>query len=168
MNWFGRHLHWTAIITFLGGGLAASVGQMMMVAYDPWVSEAALYAAGLPMSLVVLSVGWGWVLRQKRRSLWWLPLALFVPFGWVALFTLENKSQVAELSTLLGDLSVTEKGEALASYNKNPASIDERESRILEIVSNNPGISVNEVAERTNTDVFDIRTLVDAGLLKRG
>ena len=167
MNWFKRHLHWSAVIVFLGAGLASVVGQMMVVAFDPWVSDEALYAAGLPIALVVLSVGWGWVLRQKRRSLWWLPLALFVPFGWVSLFALENKSQASELAILSDTLSVTDKGKAAFSYHNNPSLVGERGLMIMETVAGNPGMSIDEAISSSNADVMDIDALVNAGLLRR-
>jgi hypothetical protein len=168
MNWFKRHLHWTIVIVFLGAGLASFVGQMAVVAFDPWVSDEALYAAGLPIALVVLSLGWGWVLRQKRRSLWWLPLALFVPLGWVALFALEDMSQASELSILSDTLSVTDKGRAAVSYQNNSSSIGVNGLRILKTVARNPGMSVDEVIYESRADVLDIDALVNTGLLRRG
>jgi hypothetical protein len=168
MNWFKRHLHWTIVIVFLGAGLASFAGQIAVVAFDPWVSDEALYAAGLPIALVVLSVGWGWVLRQKGRSLWWLPFALFVPFGWVALFAFENKSQASELSTFSDTLSVTDKGRAAVLYQNNPSSIGADGLRILETVARNPEMSIDEVMDKSRADLLDIDALVNIGLLRRG
>lgn len=41
---------------------------------------------------IVNSLIVGWVLRQKNRSLWWLLMWLFVPFGGIVILCLENRS----------------------------------------------------------------------------
>jgi len=93
MSWFRRHLNWTVLLGFLAAcGVAFVVGFVMVVA-DPSVSDEALEGAGVVTGLPVLALVWGWVLRRKNRSLWWLLLALFVPFGWIAMFALENRSR---------------------------------------------------------------------------
>ena len=101
MSWFRRHLNWTALLALVGayalGWMAAfTVGVAMGVA-DPYASLEAAGAAGgvtgVVVYLAVLVPTWGWVLRRKNRSLWWLLLALFVPFGWIAMFVLENRNR---------------------------------------------------------------------------
>jgi hypothetical protein len=101
MNWFQRHLNWTVLLALVGSyalGLMAAfaVGVAIGVA-DPYVSLEAAGAAGgvtgVVVYLAILVPTWGWVLRRKNRSLWWLLLALFVPFGWIAMFVLENQSR---------------------------------------------------------------------------
>lgn len=168
MNWFERHLNWTMVFGLLGTYVASFMAGVVIYSVDPYVSDGAMYIIGFIVSLAILVPVWGWALRKKSRSLWWLPLGLFVPFGFIALLCLENKSQAAEASILPGTLTVTDKGKAVVSYNRNAALIGEHGSRILEAVACNPGMPVKEVAERTDTDVFDIDGLVDAGLLKKG
>ena len=99
MNWFERHLHWTAIIIYLGGCVAVFIGQLIMVRLDFYgdhISAGTFGGISLAILVAVLCVGWAWVLLEKQRSLWWLPLVLFVPLGWIAIFTLKNKSQAEE------------------------------------------------------------------------
>jgi len=86
-------------------GVAFIVGFAVgfaMVGADPYVSDEALdgvsFIIGFVVYLAVLVPAWGWVLRRKNRSLWWLLLALFVPFGWIAMFVLENRSASHEIS----------------------------------------------------------------------
>ncbi len=99
-NWFERHLNWTMVLGLLGGyaisvGVAFVVG-IVMVSANPYVSDAALeaagYVVGIVVTLVVVGLVWGWALRKKKRSLWWLLLGMFVPFGFIVLLCLENRS----------------------------------------------------------------------------
>lgn len=48
----------------------------------------------------VLGVVWGWALRKKNRSLWWLLLGMLVPFGWIALLSLDDRSRASTLREL--------------------------------------------------------------------
>ena len=66
---------------------------LIMVAIDPSVSSGEIEAMATLPGLVVLSLIWGWALRRKNRSLWWLLLGIFVPFGFIVLLCLENKSE---------------------------------------------------------------------------
>jgi len=100
MSWFRRHLNWTALLALVLA-IAASFVAAFAVGFamgyaDPYVSDEALegagYVVGALATLAVLAPSWGWVLRRKNRSLWWLLLALFVPLGWIAMFVLENRS----------------------------------------------------------------------------
>jgi len=91
MNWFQRHLNWTALLALVGsyalglpGGLAIAFG---------WPAAVAGAVTAGVVGFVILVLTWGWVLRRKNRSLWWLLLALFVPFGFLAIFLLENRSR---------------------------------------------------------------------------
>jgi len=101
MNWFRRHLNWTALFGLLGGWaigcMAAFVVANTMTFLDPYVSEGAIVApatvTATVVGLAVFAATWGWVLRRKKRSLWWLLLAIFVPLGWIAIFVLENRSR---------------------------------------------------------------------------
>lgn len=78
MNWFQRHLNWTMILTALA-----------------WYILAGIEGSGIGwlIGLVVCFPIYGWILSQKRRSLWWL-LILFVPFGWIVFLCLENRSHL--------------------------------------------------------------------------
>jgi len=91
MNWFQRHLNWTALLALVGsyalglpGGLAIGFG---------WPAAVAGAVTAGVVGFVILVLTWGWVLMRKNRSLWWLLLALFVPFGFIAVFVLENRSR---------------------------------------------------------------------------
>jgi len=92
MNWFKRHLNWTAALAipfalfcefcagFLIGLAGLGTGRIL-------VDDTGLSAMGLIMyGVIVLAVN-GWVLQQKARSLWWLFLV-----GWFAPIWLSNKT----------------------------------------------------------------------------
>jgi uncharacterized membrane protein YeaQ/YmgE (transglycosylase-associated protein family) len=96
-NWFEGHLNWTMVLGFAGAYAGAFVAGLVAVSVDPYVSYDVLYIIGLILGLAVLVPVWGWALRRKSRSLWWLPLGLFVPFGFIALLVLENKSGALEV-----------------------------------------------------------------------
>jgi uncharacterized membrane protein YeaQ/YmgE (transglycosylase-associated protein family) len=96
-SWFERHLNWTMVLGFVGAYAGAFVAGLVAVLVDPYVSGDVLYIIGLIVGLSVLVPVWGWALRRKSRSLWWLPLGLFVPFGFIALLVLENKSGASAL-----------------------------------------------------------------------
>ena len=97
MSWFRRHLNWTALLALVGANaLGGMVGFVVGFGGAVGVGGAAGVAGAVTAAvvcLVVLVLTWRWVLRRKNRSLWWLLLALFVPFGWIALLVLENQSR---------------------------------------------------------------------------
>ncbi len=97
MSWFQRHLNWTALLALVGANALYSLGGFAVgFGWAAGVGGAAGVAGGVTgvvVGLVVLVLTWGWVLRRKNRSLWWLLLALFVPFGFIAMFVLENRSR---------------------------------------------------------------------------
>lgn len=94
MNWFQRHLHWTAVLVVLAVWPISFVTGFFFGYLDPSLVYAptAVTALGMVTAFGVLAIGWGWVLREKARSAWWLLLALFVPFGFVCIFLLDNRS----------------------------------------------------------------------------
>lgn len=96
-NWFERHLNWTMVLGVVGAYLAVFIAVFAIVLFDPYVSDVALSGIGLIITLAILTPVWGWALRRKNRSLWWLPLGLFVPFGWIVLLCLENRSDTSKL-----------------------------------------------------------------------
>ena len=99
-SWFERHLNWTMVFGMLGAYLAVFVVDLIIILSDPYVSDVALSVIGLIITLVVLIPVWGWALRKKNRSLWWLPLGLFVPFGFIVLLCLENRNETSKLAEL--------------------------------------------------------------------
>lgn len=167
MSWFERHLNWTMVLGFVGTYLASFVAGFMIAVADPTVSDDVLFVIGIIVSLAVLIPVWGWALRRKGRSLWWLLLGLFVPFGFIGLLCLENRSQTLASPTFSDTLSVTDKGRAAFSYHSNPSSVGERGLRILETVARNSGMSIDEAISSSNADVMDIDALVNSGLLRR-
>jgi len=96
-NWFEKHLNWTMFLGVVGAYLAVFIVVFAIVLFDPYVSDAALSVIGLIITLAILIPVWGWALRKKNRSLWWLPLGLFVPFGFIVLLCLENRSETSKL-----------------------------------------------------------------------
>jgi tetratricopeptide (TPR) repeat protein len=107
MNWFERHLNWTMVLGIVGAYLVFFIAVFTIALFDLSVSEVALSVIGLIITLAILIPVWGWALRKKNRSLWWLLLGLFVPFGFIVLFCLGNKSLTRDAS-----------GNSIADYNK--------------------------------------------------
>ena len=108
MNWFERHLNWTMVLALVGVYVVNFFIGFMEASSDPYVSYGTSYGIGLIIiSLAILTLVWGWALRRKNRSLWWLPLGLFVPFGFIVLLCLENKSLIHDAS-----------GNSISDYNK--------------------------------------------------
>lgn len=89
---FERHLNLTMLLGMLGAFLAVFVAVVVVFLSDLYVSDDALSVISLITALAILIPVWRWALRRKNRSLWWLSLGLFVPFGFIVLLFLENKS----------------------------------------------------------------------------
>ena len=96
-NWFERHLNWTMVLGLLGAYLAVFIVDLIIILYYPYVSDDVLFVIGLIINLAILTPVWWWALRRKNRSLWWLPLGLFVPFGFIVLLCLENRGETSKL-----------------------------------------------------------------------
>ena len=98
MNWFQRHLNWTVVLGFIGLYLLAILLAFIFgfVFYD--LPESALEGAGAMIGFLTLFIGGsiivGWMLRRKSRRLWWLLMWWLVPFGWIIVLTLENRSDI--------------------------------------------------------------------------
>jgi len=100
MNWFERHLNWTMVLGYLVAFavtlIAGAILGIVMAVIDPNISEEALegaiYVIGFIVALATLIPIWGWALRKKNQSLWYLLLGLFVPFGFIVLLGLNNLS----------------------------------------------------------------------------
>ncbi len=97
-SWFRRHLNWTMVLVFLGAILINFVAGLIVISVNPFVHYSDLEALGFVIGLAILIPGWGWALKKKNRSLWWLLLGLFVPFGFIVLLCLGNKSRPPSLS----------------------------------------------------------------------
>jgi len=96
MTWFERHLNWSAFLTWLLALFIIAAVDFTLLATDSWLSHEELTAVSVIVCLIVLPLAWGWVLRQKKRSLGWLLPALFVPLGFLCIFVLENRSPVSD------------------------------------------------------------------------
>ena len=92
ISWFQRHLNWTALLALVGSYALGLMGGFFAVGFGGAAGVAGAVTAYV-VGLIVLILTWGWVLQRKNRSLWWLLLALFVPFGFIAMFVLENRSR---------------------------------------------------------------------------
>ena len=95
LSWFERHLNWSVVLGWLAGCLAFFV--VLMIGFsDPYISHGHMmenvYTTGAVIYLGIVAGVWVWALRKKKQSLGWLPLGLFVPFGWVVFVLLENRS----------------------------------------------------------------------------
>jgi len=117
-NWFERHLNWTLVAGFLASCLIITLIVTAMAASDqeplftsisdvrylllvwlvhtsvPLLLSTAKYAYFTVYFLVPVGlflVLCGWVLFQKKRSLWWSLLPIFIPLGWIVPLGLKNK-----------------------------------------------------------------------------
>ena len=87
--WFKQHPNATFIFTLILAGIMVRG----IVTLDPY--STGLLAMGMVLAIVVLLAISSWMLKQKQRSQWYLPLAIF-PFGWVWLVALESKRTIPE------------------------------------------------------------------------
>jgi len=92
MAWFEKHLNWTVLLAWILTLCIVLTVDFGLVATDSYMSKEDLAAAGIGVCLLVLPASWGWVLRRKRRTLWWLLPALFLPSGFLCLVRLENQT----------------------------------------------------------------------------
>ena len=102
-SWFERHLNWTIFLALVGAYVVSFIIGFIIALSDPYVSEDVLYIVGIIVACAILGPSWGWALRKKNRSLWWIPLGLFVPFGWIVLLCLENKSRLQNYENVRAD-----------------------------------------------------------------
>jgi len=101
MNWFERHLNTTVLLSWLASFLLF----IMLIAFGAFVLEPYISPGGLAdyvsawvvMLIFVASPLFveGWFLRKKNRSLWWLLMLYFVPFGVIVFFCLKDRSEQA-------------------------------------------------------------------------
>jgi len=116
-SWFERHLNWTMVLAWVGAYVVNFIIGFMIALSNPYISYGELFGIGLIIASAILAPVWGWTLRKKNRSLWWLPLGLFVPFGFVVLMCLENKSLNHDAS----DNSIANYNKAIELNSSNPA-----------------------------------------------
>ena len=95
MNWFRRHLNWTAVLSWVAAFPLGYLTSMLIQSINPYISTGTYYALGYTINgLWLLGIA-GWVLRKKNRSLWnllWLPF----PFGWIVFLCLENRTDILQ------------------------------------------------------------------------
>ena len=104
MNWFERHLNWSAVLSWLASYpitfVAGYILGLIVIGVDPYMSDEALeglaYLVGIVVALAWILPTNGWILKRKSRSLWWL-LILFVPVGWTIFLCLENRSELIDI-----------------------------------------------------------------------
>ena len=98
-NWFKRHLNWTSVLSFIVYYpicfLVGFILGIIIYTSDPYISEEAIEGISYLFTFII-ALAWlvpihGWILKQKKRRLWWL-LILLVPFGWIVFLCLENRS----------------------------------------------------------------------------
>jgi hypothetical protein len=104
LNWFEKHLNWTAVLSWIAlypiYFIVGFIFALIIYSVDPFISEESVDAFSYLLSFIVV-LAWilptnGWILRRKKRSLWWL-LMLFVPIGWIVFLSLENQSHLPKL-----------------------------------------------------------------------
>ena len=80
-SWFKRHLNWTYVIAYLAMH-TINLTLVLIMAYAENYELDWLLWVDIPVMLAWLGVG-GWVIKQKRRSLWWLLLAGCLSPVWI-------------------------------------------------------------------------------------
>lgn len=99
-SWFHRHLNWTMVLAWLAAFVAGFMVGVITWTIDPYVSDAQVEVMGALLGAIAASLILGWALRRKNRSLWWLLIGIFVPFGLIVLLCLENRSEPREVREL--------------------------------------------------------------------
>ncbi len=79
MNWFKRHLNWTAV--FIG------------IAWNILILLRGI--EGL-LGIIVFFPLFGWALHRKNRSMWWV-LLLFIPLGWLVYIWLDDRREIWDI-----------------------------------------------------------------------
>lgn len=90
LSWFERHLDGTIALGWVTCFIVVFAVRMIVssnVSYGVWIGLSAIISAAILIPV------WVWALRKKNRSLWWLLLGVFVPFGWVVFIVLEDRSR---------------------------------------------------------------------------
>ena len=99
-NWFQKHLNWTAVLSWVALYpiifVMSFVLGIILYLIDPNTSEESVTGLAYLLAFVV-TLAWliptgGWILKQKRRTLWHL-LWLFIPIGIWVFLSLENRNE---------------------------------------------------------------------------
>jgi hypothetical protein len=94
-NWCNQHPNLTFLLTLAGTLIILFVVDIPIILSEADNAEVMLLLVNLPvflLSVLTISI---WILRRKRRRLWWL-LMLFIPYGWIIYLLLENRRQPAK------------------------------------------------------------------------
>jgi peptidoglycan/LPS O-acetylase OafA/YrhL len=94
MNWFQRHLNWTMVLVLAGLSLLITIPGVLIAftRYDiHWLAVALIVKVFIPLIVAGVIITAVWVLRRKKRSLWWL-LMILVPLGFIVWLCLKNKN----------------------------------------------------------------------------
>lgn len=98
MNWFNRHLNWTALLSWIALYLLIYLIRTLILHVNPYIPTSAYLAILYGVSAAWLFGIGGWVLRKKNRNLFHL-LWLVIPFGWIVFLSLENKADITIASS---------------------------------------------------------------------
>ena len=71
-NWFERHLNWAMVLTWLSMLLVIYLIGIFIALIDPSFTEAAAEGLGYILGFILPLPVAVWVLKKKKRSLWWL------------------------------------------------------------------------------------------------
>jgi len=99
LNWFQRHLNWITFISLVIIYPLAFIIGFLGAYINPYMSSTTLVIIAYIICGIWLFGINGWVLRRKNRSLGFL-LLFVIPFGWIAFFFVENKSDMLTRNTL--------------------------------------------------------------------
>ncbi len=103
MNWFERHLNKTVLLSWLAQVVLMFIAVMAPFYMAEWslvepeygmVNDTIVWVVLFITSAFTLFVE-VWTLRKKDRSLWWLLVLHFVPFGYISFFNLRDESEQA-------------------------------------------------------------------------
>ncbi len=87
LNWFYRHLNWTYILGYVLVLVLCFIAGLILGTIDPYVADETVDLVAYLIVFIVMLPMSIWVLKRKKRSLWWLLLA-----GWLSPLWLGNKS----------------------------------------------------------------------------
>jgi hypothetical protein len=71
-NWFKRHLNWTAYLSSFITSTLVIITRLSWGLYPNYVALSIIFTL---VSALIFILLWVWLLKSKKRSLWWLLLA---------------------------------------------------------------------------------------------